>query len=85
MNNFSTIYQSRNGIILKDGYYLCKNPRTHIVSVISITKGLVCVHEITKQLSIQNLVQLDSTGFLDIYDELIQKSPKQKVKPKKHS
>ena len=83
MKNPAIIYQSRTGINLKDGYYLAKNPRTHTVCVISITQGLVCIHEITKQMNLHNLVQLDSNGFLDIYEELEQKIAKQKYKLKK--
>lgn len=82
MANPQIIYQSRKGIILTDGYFLAKNPRTGNVCVISVTGALVCIHEITKQMSLPDLVNMDAIGYLDIYEQL---SPVGFYKPKNKS
>lgn len=64
------IYQSRNGISLIDGYYLVRNPGAKTVAVISIAQGVVSVHSIKSQMSLQNLVNMDASGYLDIFGEL---------------
>lgn len=70
MANPSIIYQSRKGIILTDGYYLVKNPKTNVVSVISISNGTAFIHDARTPINLQDLVNMDSTGYLEIYDEL---------------
>lgn len=66
----SVIHQSRNGITLLDGFYLAKNPLSQYISVISIYKGVVFVHEVTTKMNMDALVQLDSTGSLEIFEDL---------------
>lgn len=80
MANPTIIYQSRTGITLTDGYYLARNPRNRNVCVISIAQGLVCIHDITRQMNLPDLVQMDSIGYLDIYDQL---EPVEQLKNKK--
>ena len=80
----TNIHQSRSGISLIEGFYLARNPRTQRVSVISITKGPVYIHDITRQMSLQDLVQMDATGYLEIFESLkLDKREKEKIKNKK--
>lgn len=72
MNNPQIIYQSKKGITLVDGYYLTRNPRTKMVSFISISKGIAYIHDITRHMSLTDLVHYDSIGYLEIYDSLEQ-------------
>lgn len=50
--------------------------------MISISKGMVYIHDITRQMSLNDLANLDSTGYLEIYEELDQKTSRQKHKSK---
>lgn len=84
MANPQVIYQSKKGINLVDGYYLTRNPHTKMVSFISIRKGVVYIHDITRQMGLADLVHYDSAGFLEVYDSLEQTEVlKQKKKNKK--
>lgn len=64
------IYQSRKGITLTEGYFLARNPRTKLVSVISITGDTVLIHDITRQMPLQNFVNMDASGYLEVFDAL---------------
>lgn len=66
----TSIYQSRRGITLTDGYFLVRNPNTKIVAIISITQGMVSIHNIKSQMNIQNLVNMESIGQLDVFGSL---------------
>ena len=84
MENTHTIFQAKNGITLTDGFFLAKNPRTQILSIIRIYKGVVYIHDATRKMSLTDLVSLDSAGFLEIFEELKSKElSKQKSKNKK--
>ena len=73
MANPQIIYQSKKGITLTEGYYLVRNPRTKVVSIISISKGMVHMHNIVGQpFNLEHLVHYDSTGQLEVYDSLQQ-------------
>lgn len=72
MTNPQIIYQSKKGITLVDGYYLTRNPRTKMVSFISISKGVAYIHDITRQMNLTDLVHYDSIGQLEVYDSLVQ-------------
>ena len=76
-----TIHQSKKGITLVDGFYLVRNPRTQTKSVISITNDIVYVHDISRKMSLQDLINLDSIERIEVYGELKQvEDSKQKKK-----
>ena len=66
-----TIHQSKKGITLVDGFYLVRNPRTQTKSVISITNDIVYVHDISRKMSLQDLInlQLRRDGVEKIFEE----------------
>lgn len=64
------IYQSRKGITLIDGFYLARNPRTHLINVISVAKGRVYIHDIIRQMDLQSLIQMDAIGQIEIFETL---------------
>lgn len=75
------IYQSRRGINLTDGYFLVRNPNTKIVAIISITKEVVSVHYVKSQMSIQQLMHMESIGQLDVF-EALKTTESEKLTPK---
>lgn len=68
--NTKTIFQSRKGLTLTDGFFLARNPRTQAINVIAISKGVVYIHDITRKMNLQELVNLDSQGYLEIFETL---------------
>ena len=64
------IHTTQKGIILIDGFYLVKNPRTQKINVISINKNTVYIHDVTRQMTLQQLINLDATGYLEIFESL---------------
>ena len=83
MNN-QIIYQSKKGITLTDGFYLVRNPRTQAINVISISKGIVYIHDVTRKLNFNELINFDANGQLEIFEkfELVEIN-KEKKKTKK--
>lgn len=69
----SVIYQTKNGITLVDGFYLAKNPDSDLINVISIYKEKVFVHTVSIEMSMEELVHFDSTGFMEVFEELKKK------------
>lgn len=63
-------YQTRKGILMKEGFYLATNPRTGKVNVISVSGDEVYIHDVTRKTTLKQLVYLDSVGLLDIFAEL---------------
>lgn len=78
----TNIYQSRKGINLTDGYFLVKNPKTKIVAIISITQGVVSVHYVKSQMTVQQLIYMESIGQLDVF-EALKMTESEKQSPKK--
>lgn len=78
--NNHTIYVSKKGIRLTDGFHLVQNPKTQKVNVISISKGVVYLHDITRKMNLNDLVAMDSSNQLDVFGslELINKLAKEK-------
>lgn len=75
------IYQNRRGITFLDGYYLIRNPTNKAVAIISIAQGIVSVHEVKSQMSLQDLINRDTLGYLDVFEALKpMESDKQKPK-----
>lgn len=64
------IHQSKKGINLTDGFYLARNPRTQHINVISISKGTVYIHDVTRKMHLDELVNLDSIGYLEVFESL---------------
>ena len=64
------LHQSRKGITLTDGFFLALNPRTQKVNVISISGDIVYIHDITRKISLEQLVNMDRTNYLDIFESL---------------
>lgn len=83
MNN-QIIYQSKKGITLTDGFYLVRNPRTQAINVISISKGIVYIHDPTRQFKLPDLINLDATGQLEVFEKFqLIEIEKEKKKSKK--
>ena len=82
--NPQTIYQSKKGITLTEGFYLVRNPRTQAINVISISKGVVYIHDPTRQLPLTDLINLDSLGQLEVFEKFqlieIEKNKKKQKK-----
>lgn len=79
------IHQTKKGITLTDGFFLVRNPRTHLINVISISKGIVYIHDVTRQMPLQNLIWMDSVGQLEIFETLkLNELEKEKIKKKKN-
>lgn len=77
------IYQNKRGITFLDGYYLIRNPRNKAIAIISIAQGIVSVHEVKSQMSLQDLINRDTLGYLDVFQSLKpMESDKQKQKSK---
>lgn len=64
------IYQNKRGITFLDGYYLIRNPINKAVAIISIAQGIVSVHEVKSQMSLQDLINRDTLGYLDVFESL---------------
>lgn len=80
-----TIYQTKKGITLTDGLFLVRNPRTQRINVISISKGIVYIHDVTRQMNLQQLIWMDSVGQLEIFETLkLNELEKEKTKKKKN-
>ena len=70
-NHSKKIHQTKKGINLTNGFYLVLNPKTQKINVISISGEVVYIHDITRKITLEELVNLDRMGYLDIFDELI--------------
>lgn len=77
------LYQNRRGITFLDGYYLVRNPRTSVIAIISIAQGVVSVHDVKSQMTLQDLINRDSMGNLDVCQALKPIEP-EKQKHKKN-
>lgn len=66
------IYQTKRGITLLDGFFLVRNPRTQKINVVSISRGIVYIHDVTRQMALQTLINMDSLGQLDVFEALKQ-------------
>lgn len=66
-----TIYQSRNGINLIDGFYLAKDLRTNQINIISISNNVVSVHYPTTHMAMADFVVKDATGQMQVVDKFI--------------
>ena len=64
------LHQSKKGITLVDGFYLAKNPHSEFISVLSIYKGIVYVHDVTRKMNLDELVHFESLGYLEIFQSL---------------
>lgn len=64
------IYQNRNGINFIDGFYFAKNPVTGKVNMLSISKGRVYIHDVIRQMTLQELINWDYSGRIEVFDEL---------------
>lgn len=79
------IYQNRRGITFLDGFFLARNPKTQKIIVISISRGIVYIHDVFRQTTLQNLINMDAAGQLDIFDSLkLMQSEKNKNKKQKN-
>lgn len=67
----NTIYQSRNGINLIDGFYLAKDLRTNQINIISISQNVVSAHYPTTHMSMADFVVKDATGQMQVIDKFI--------------